>query len=127
VRSVLAVVAITAIALATIFGGHRYLYCHAMGEVMDSCACATSQADLQSQPSVSALNDCLEARFIDRLSSASVGATVEVAVAPHSALLPIDGFTAFVSGFVAAESDAPIRAGPRSPTAVRAQLMVFLT
>jgi hypothetical protein len=129
VRRLLGVATITAVALATVLGGHRYLFCRTMGEVMTraTCECAQRHIDDESGTAVSPLNDCFEVRFVDRLSSATVDPTVIIAAAPILAVLPIEGFALWPSKSVVTRADHPIRAGPYSPTAVRAQLMVFLT
>jgi hypothetical protein len=98
-----------------------------MGEVMETCACAHQHVDGERGASVSPLNDCFEVRFVDRLSSATVDRTLAIAAAPLLAVLPVTRSAELPSKPVVAGADQPIRAGPYSPTAARAQLMVFLT
>ncbi len=74
-----------------------------------------------------ALNDCFEVRFLDRLVSFTVGTELAVPAAGLFAILPPQSPQMTPSNAVLTGVDHPIRAGPLSATASRAQLMVFLT
>ena len=114
--------------LATLLGGQRYFYCRMMNEVMSpaECACATP-IDRQEQVAIGASHDCLELRTLDRLHSYTVGADWVVPPASLVATLPAPLPACTPEGRQAVTNDHPIRAGPESPAAARARLMVFLT
>ena len=119
---------IVAVALATLFGGHRYLYCRPMNRIVANtdCPCARGPKEAPNAPAISVLNDCFELRVIHRLASFTVGSDVAVPPATLMARLPAFDMMAPRSGGLTHGADQPIRAGPFSPTALRAQLMVFL-
>ena len=124
----LSVATLAAVTLAALFGGQRYFYCHAMGEIMEptTCACARTPSHDEDRTTVGALNDCFEVRFLDRLVSFTIGDDVSVPAASVMAMLP-PNTSVMPASASPRRADHPIRAGPFSPTASRAQLMVFLT
>ena len=133
-RRALGFATVLAVALATILGGHRYFYCRPMARIMVPmhCPCARAQnADRHTTDrptaAVGPLNDCFELRVLDRLDSSTVGTDFAVPAAPLMAKLPAPSVLAAASSVLSQGADQPIRAGPYSPTALRAQLMVFLT
>jgi hypothetical protein len=127
-RAVLGVGMIAAIALATVFGGQRYLYCRSMGEVMTGATCQCAQHhDSEGATSISVLYDCFDVRYLDRLLSNTAAAGLDIAGAPFVAELPALGVDALPSSSAVVRAEHPIRAGPYSPSAARSRLMVFLT
>jgi hypothetical protein len=120
---------VVAVALATILGGQRYLYCRAMDQIMThaACECARTYSSGQDCAVLDALNDCFEVRVLGRLVSFTVAADPGVPTAPLVAVLPAFPLELPRTNALLASADHPIRAGPFSPSAVRAQLMVFLT
>jgi len=120
---------VVALAFVTILGGQRYFYCRPMERIMTPthCPCAQTPPNEQEHASVRALNDCFEARVLGRLVSFTMGSDLAIPAAALTAMLPAAHLTSLSSGTVLAGADHPIRAGPFSPAAVRAQLMVFLT
>ena len=129
VRAALALCTVTAIILATLLGGQRYFYCRPMNRIMTHthCACAETPSDEQGQARIGILNDCFETRFVHRLVSFMIGDDLAIPAATLTAVLPAAHVAPPSSDVVFAETAHPIRAGPFSPTALRAQLMVFLT
>jgi hypothetical protein len=125
----LGVLTVTAVALTAVMGGQRYLYCRAMDQIMTqtTCECAGATADAEGQGSPGIFADCFEVRFLEHLVSFTVGADFAVPAAPLLAVLPVPGPALTPAGVLLGDADHPIRAGPFSPTASRAQLMVFLT
>jgi hypothetical protein len=125
---------VVAVALATVLGGHRYFYCRPMARIMvpTHCPCARAQsvdrhATGRPAAAVGLLNDCFELRVLDRLDSSTVRADFAVPAAGLIARLPAPSVLLAQSCVFALGADQPIRAGPYSPTALRAKLMVFLT
>ncbi|HEY3592504.1 MAG TPA: hypothetical protein VGL13_01470 [Polyangiaceae bacterium] len=118
------------IALAAGFGGHRYYYCRAMGEVMNdaaTCACATPTPDRDTRRSFRASNDCFELRSLDKLVSFTTASAPVVHAAPVMGILPPPiALTPDLSA-AAERAHRAIRAGPLLPPVPRAALMVFLT
>jgi hypothetical protein len=99
-----------------------------MDEIMTqmTCDCAGAHADDQAQAAIGILN-CFEVRFLDRLVPFTIGGEFAVPAASLTAILPPAApLTAPEMGRLKG-ADHPIRAGPFSPAASRAQLMVFLT
>ena len=128
-RWVLRALTLAAVTLTATMGGQRYFYCRAMDEIMaeTTCDCGQGSADDQGTTAVGALNDCFEVRFLDRMVSFTTGDDFAVPPASLVAILPA---TVPITTPVTASltrADPPIRAGPFSPAASRAQLMVFLT
>lgn len=122
------------VALATVLGGHRYFYCRPMGRIMvpSNCPCARAQAAERvaadrSAVAIGVLNDCFELRILDRLVSSTLRSDFAVPAASLIAKLPAPSVMRPQFSVSAVGPDQPIRAGPYSPTAIRAQLMVFLT
>ena len=120
---------LVAVTLTATMGGQRYFYCRAMDEIMTetSCDCGEGSVDDEGGTAVGALNDCFEVRFLDRLVSFTTGDDFPV---PPASLVAILSITTPITTPVTASltrADHPIRAGPFSPAASRAQLMVFLT
>jgi hypothetical protein len=116
--------------MATAFGGHRYYFCRAMGEVMTqatTCACATVKAEHDGQPAFRAPNDCLELRSIDRLVSFTTAESPTVHAAPLVAILPALPMPGPALSAALQRAERAIRAGPPAPSPSRAKLMVFLT
>ena len=93
------------------------------------CACAPAPSDdqEQGQARIGILNDCFETRFVHRLVSFTIGGDLAIPAAMLTAVLPAPYVAPPSSSVVFADAAHPIRAGPFSPTAMRAQLMVFLT
>jgi hypothetical protein len=118
---------IAAVALATILGGQRYLYCRSMGEIMTRATCECAQQHSEGAASISVLYDCFDVRYLDRLLSNTAAAGLDVAGAPFVAVLPAPGADALPPAPTVVRAEHPIRAGPYSPTAARSRLMVFLT
>jgi hypothetical protein len=100
-----------------------------MNRIMAStnCPCAQAPQGAPNAPAVGIVNDCFEVRVLHRLVSFTVGSDLAVPPAMLLARLPPTHLTAPPAGGLPQDADHPIRAGPFSPTAVRAQLMVFLT
>jgi hypothetical protein len=128
-RGALALLTVAAVALATVLGGQRYLYCLAMDQIMTeaTCACAQSHADAEEQLALRVDNRCFEVRFLGRLVSFTVADALAVPSTPLVAILAVPSLAVPPSSALLAGADHPIRAGPFSPTANRAKLMVFLT
>lgn len=128
-RRALGLMTIVAVTLATLFGGHRYLYCRPMNRIVanTNCPCARAPKEAPNAPAVGLVNDCFELRVIDRLVSFIVGSDLAIPPAMLLARLPPTHVMASQAGVLTHGADRPIRAGPFSPTALRAQLMVFLT
>src|SRR5262249_1467387 len=107
----------------------RYLYCRMMNQVMtrSACECAQAHRSEGGAPSIDADSDCFEARVLDRLVSFSPVGDVSIPAAPWVAMLPATYGEHIPSPSVTTAARYPIRAGPSSPTSVRAVLMVFLT
>ena len=128
-RGLLGAVTLAVVALTAILGGQRYFYCRAMDEIMTrtTCDCAQVSADQEDHTAVGALNDCFEVRFLDRLVSFTIGDDIAVPAASLVAILPPTAPAASLVTANLKRTEHPIRAGPFSPTASRAQLMVFLT
>lgn len=128
VRSVLALCTAAAIVFVTILGGQRYFYCRPMDRIMapTHCPCAQTPPSEQGHASVRALNDCFEARVLGRLVSFTMGGDLAIPAAALTAMLPAAHLTPPRHGAILAGADHQIRAGPFSPTSLRAQLMVFL-
>jgi hypothetical protein len=126
---VLGLATIVAVTLATFLGGHRYLYCRPMNRIVanTNCPCARAPEEAPNAPAVSPVNDCFELRVLHRLVSFTLGSDLAVPPAMLWARLPPTHFIAPQPGALTHGADQPIRAGPFSPTALRAQLMVFLT
>ena len=120
---------IAAVALASVFGGQQYLYCRAMGEVMARGACECGQREVAEGygASLVVFNDCFDVRFLDRLLSTSGGGNLVIAGPSLVAVLPANDSQPHPAKAVVQQAEHPIRAGPYSPAAVRARLMVFLT
>jgi hypothetical protein len=127
--SALALCTITAIILANLLGGQRYFYCRPMDRIMTHthCACAQTPSDDEGQIRIGVLNDCFETRFVRRLVSFTIGADIAIPAATMTAVLPAAHVAPPTSKLLFAKAAHPIRAGPFSPAALRAQLMVFLT
>jgi hypothetical protein len=127
-RSILGLATLAAVVMATILGGQRYFYCRPMDRVMTDihCPCAQSTTDDEHATSFRILNDCFEVRILPRLISSTIGNDLAVPTATLIAMLPAAHWVSSYSGRSVARADHPIRAGPYSPTALRAQLMVFL-
>jgi hypothetical protein len=128
-RSALALCTVIAVLLATLFGGQRYFYCRPMDRIMTHthCACAQTASDEDGRVRIGVLNDCFETRFVHRLVSFTIGADLAIPAARLTTVLPVAHVAAPRSNLIFANTAHPIRAGPFSPTALRAQLMVFLT
>jgi len=126
-RGSFALVTVLVVALSATMGGQRYLLCRAMNEIMEpTCPCAQRAAN-DEQPSNRIFNDCFDVRYLDRLGSFTVGADFAVPAAPLVAVLPTPSPVSRPARVVFENSEQPIRAGPFSPAANCAQLMVFLT
>ena len=91
------------------------------------CPCAQTPSDEQGHPNIRILNDCFEARVLGRLVSFTMGSDFAVPAATLTAMLPAAHLVPASNDAILTGGDHPIRAGPFSPTALRAQLMVFLT
>jgi hypothetical protein len=128
-HSALALFTVTAVLLATLLGGQRYFYCRPMDRIMahTHCACAQTASDEEGQSRIGVLNDCFETRFVHRLLSFTIGADLAIPAPPLTAVLPAAHLAPPPSNLIFTDAEHPIRAGPFSPTALRAQLMVFLT
>jgi hypothetical protein len=128
-RRSLGMVTVVAVIFATLLGGQRYSYCRAMDEIMvqPKCECARSHQGEEGRASLDIDYDCFEARVLPRLVSFTVGAELAVPEAGLLAVLPAQHLEALPSNAIQVRADQPIRAGPFSPAAFRAQLMVFLT
>jgi hypothetical protein len=123
-------ITVVAVALTVLVGGRRYFYCRSMDQVMTqtTCDCARAPADKDGRAAaLTPLNDCFEVRFLGRLVSFTLGAELAVPAAGLVAVLPVHQVELRPSNLLCTGLDHPIRAGPVSPTATRAQLMVFLT
>jgi len=129
VRAALALCTVAAVVLVTILGGQRYFYCRPMDRIMTPahCPCAETPSDEREPASIRVLNDCFEARVLGRLVSYTMGSDFAVPAATLTAMLPAAHLDPAGNSTVLAGADHPIRAGPFSPTAQRARLMVFLT
>ena len=93
-----------------------------------SCTCAQTQhGDAEGQVALRVDNRCFEVRFLDRLVAFTLAGDVAVPATPLVAVLPVPSPAGLPSSVLLAGADHPIRAGPFSPTAHRARLMVFLT
>ena len=126
-RGGLALVTVLVVTLSAIMGGQRYLFCHSMNEIMEpTCPCALRAAS-DEQPSNRIFNDCFEVRYLDRLASFVVGADFAVPAAALVAVLPTPSPLSRPARVVFENTEQAIRAGPFSPAANCAQLMVFLT
>jgi hypothetical protein len=119
---------VLAVMLATLFGGHRYLYCRPMNRIVanTNCPCARAPKEAPNAPAVGSVNDCFDVRVLPRLVSFTVGSDLAVPPAMLLARLPPTHFIAPQLGALTHGPDQPIRAGPFSPTGLRAHLMVFL-
>jgi hypothetical protein len=128
-RSALALCTVAAVVLVTLLGGQRYFYCRPMDRIMTPghCPCAPTPSDEQRHASIRVLNDCFEARVLGRLVSFTMGSDLAIPTATLTAMLPAAHLAPPSNSAVLADADHPIRAGPFSPTAQRAQFMVFLT
>ena len=127
-RWMLWAITIAAVGLATVLGGKQYLYCRAMDQIMTqaNCDCARTHSDDGDQTAVGALNDCFEVRALGRLVSFTVGSDFAVPEARLVAILPDFAQGPLRANALITGDELPIRAGPRSPAAARALLMVFL-
>jgi hypothetical protein len=126
-RKLLGVLTMSAVLLAALLGGQRYLYCRAMGEVMSkTCACAHAEQDREGRTAIGTSNDCFEVRALSRLVSFTVSEGFAVPPAAFSTLLPVLSPAVPPPGALSLWTSRPIRAGPSSPAASRAVLMVFL-
>src|SRR5262249_41183377 len=118
------------VVLAALAGGRTYLYCRAMGEIMNpTCLCARAGSQSQDRDASSWVDgDCFEVRVLDRLISSTPPSSD--GIVPAACLLaqaqPALEQRPVTPG-IAANARHPIRAGPLSPAAFRATLMVFLT
>jgi len=128
-RWVLRALTLVAVTLTATMGGQRYFYCRAMDEIMTetSCDCGQGSVDDEGGTAVGALNDCFEVRFLDRLVSFTIGDDIAVPAASLVAILSPAAPVTLPATASLKRADRPIRAGPFSPAASRAQLMVFLT
>ena len=128
-RRALGFVTVLAVTLATFFGGHRYLFCRPMNRIVTEtdCPCVRASKKIPSAPAIGVVNDCFEVRVIQRLVSFTIGSDFAVPPAIPMARLPAFHLLSPQADSLARRAEHPIRAGPFSPTAVRAQLMVFLT
>jgi hypothetical protein len=128
-RSWLSAVTLVAVALATLLGGQRYFYCRAMDQIMShpTCECAQAHNDELDCVAINAANDCFEVRSLHRLVSFTVGSDLGVPAAGLVGVLPAFDPEFPSSKGVVMGAEHPIRAGPYSPAAARANLMVFLT
>ena len=128
-RHALGLTTVLAMTLATLFGGHRYLYCRPMNRIVanTNCPCARAPKEAPSTPALGVVNDCYEVRVLHRLVSFTVASDLAVPPATLLVRLPPTHFMAPQPGVLTHGADQPIRAGPFSPAALRAQLMVFLT
>jgi len=129
VRWLLRAVTLAAVTMTAILGGQRYFYCRAMDEVMSpaTCGCAQATADAEGKTTVGLLNDCFEVRYLDRLVSFTIGNDIVVPAPSLLTFLPPAPPVTPLATASLKRADHPIRAGPFSPTASRAHLMVFLT
>jgi hypothetical protein len=91
------------------------------------CACSQVQSEEQGPSSIGILNDCFEIRVFDHLVSFTVAGDFAVPAAPLTAILPACVPSMPPANALIFAAEHPIRAGPFSPAASRAQLMVFLT
>ena len=91
------------------------------------CPCAQTPSDVQGHASVGILNDCFETRLVHRLVSFTIGSDLAIPAATLTAMLPAAHVVLRSAHAFLANADHPIRAGPFSPAAIRAHLMVFLT
>ena len=128
-RQALGFVTVLALTLATFFGGQRYLFCRPMNRIVTEtdCPCVRASKKSPSAPAIGVVNDCFELRVIQRLVSFTIGSDFAVPPAALTSRLPAFNILSPRADSVAHRADQPIRAGPFSPTAIRAQLMVFLT
>jgi hypothetical protein len=128
-RSVLGAIMVVAVALAALFGGRTYLFCRAMNRVMSEPACCCSHAERPApgQAAVDARPQCFEVRVVSGLVSFTIGSDLAVAPAGLLGLLPAVPPEVASSAVVRDDGARAIRAGPFSPAALRASLMVYLT
>ena len=128
-RWLLCATTLVAVAMTAIMGGQRYLYCRAMEEIMSAttCECAPGPEDVDRPGGAAILNDCFEVRFLHRLVSFTITEHPPVPEATLVAILPPAPQIAPPLRAIFTKAEHPIRAGPFSPSASRAQLMVFLT
>ena len=91
------------------------------------CPCAQVPARDSNAPLLGMSNDCFELRVVHRLVSFTVAGEFVVPAATLIATLPPAHVVGPPSNVASIRADQPIRAGPFSPTALRARLMVFLT
>lgn len=92
-----------------------------------TCACAHANEPAPTERATSIGADCFEVRHIDRLAAFDLGADFSVPAAGLVAILPAKIELARAPGSLSTPASRPIRAGPRSPIAAQAKLMVFLT
>jgi hypothetical protein len=127
-RQLVASIALAALALTAVLSGQQYFYCRAMGAIMRDrgCACAQVERHEQGGAAVGVPFDCFELRALGRVASFTVGPDFAVPAAPLTALVAAPPAPLVPANAISSVADHPIRAGPYSPSALRAQLMVFL-
>jgi hypothetical protein len=128
-RSALGAVTVLAVTAAALFGGRTYLFCRAMNCIMSepACCCAHVERSETGQAAAQAGGNCFEVRVVAGLVSFTIASDVAVAAASLSGVLPTVPLRVPQSAAVRDDGARAIRAGPFSPTASRANLMVFLT
>ena len=128
-RAALGAVTVLAVALSALFGGRTYLFCRAMNRVMSepACCCAHAERSQPGQPAVDARKSCVELRVAPALLSFTIASDVAVPAAGILGVLPAVRLEPAGSAAVRDDGGRAIRAGPFSPAASRAKMMVFLT
>jgi len=128
-RELLSAITVTAVVLTAILGGQRYLYCRSMNQVMAraTCECARTHVGEVGVASLGVDTDCFEVRELGRLVTFALPGDMAVPAAALMAILPPPVPEGVPSEAFTTGASHPIRAGPFSPTAARAHLMVFLT
>lgn len=123
--------ALMAIVLLTAFfaGGSRYFYCPVMKVAMTTSCCSGKHAGDEpgAEPRDALVApDCCQARSVATVPSTPIPSPQEELVSPLAATLPA---VAIVANEPAARQVArfthPVRAGPTTPSARRAQLMIW--
>jgi hypothetical protein len=128
-RGLLSAITVTAVVLTAILGGQRYMYCRSMNQVMTDgcCECARGRAPADGVALLGVDNDCFEVRVLGRLVAFALPGDMAVPAAALVAILPPPVPDRLPARGFTTGARHPIRAGPFSPTATRARLMVFLT
>ena len=127
-----ALFAAAALVMAVARGGSRYFYCPIMQLAMSSSCCASAhhrEGDDEPEVDVEAAlvgSDCCQARRLATVPSSPLPSPPDAPVPPIATLVPAVTVT---DSAVTSRPDArfthPVRAGPKSAGARRADLMIW--